>query len=890
MAIVVIKEISLVGFGKFRNKTIKLEEGINLINGYNESGKSTIQVFISGMFYGFFNNTSKRRSYTPLQLKYQPWDGGSYRGVLICSSNGKEYRIEREFGKDNEGVKIFDNLTGEDLTTQFPYNNATKMYEPGEQLLGISKTTFNNTANIGQLQCPTSPELAGEVNDRLISMLKTADSDISITVVLESLHQESEAIGNPRKSKSPYGIASVRKRELEEELVKAKERESEYFDLCERLKELKNKEGEFEKEQKLIESKLQDSAAKEINDMYLRVQSVKTRLERVEKEIEKLSCYENVNLELIDTAQKKMGAKSQILRTLNKYERALEESEKRIGEINLLYATLDLSTTDIDVLDKFDQMFERYKNNLNVEDEIKQLKRKLNLISSNLNKMTLIDSSELEKDVKEYDDLEQGKEVPETPVNMKKLITFYSGIILILLGIMFIAQSPWTLAISAIGIGLLIYSSFLKTKEPVQKPIEDIEKRQSEILNLYKVPTDDPEHLPRELLETLLGRVQVNNYKYHQFEEEVVVLQEEINTKVQKSAEVAQEIIKYMSKLSSTENVVDDAIKMKTLMESVKKAKRIHLDMQKLTMQRQQILKEQETSSKQVESITEDIENAVETCGVKTPEELEKCRIGKQKFSECLIEQKMQKQLLEQCLGNYTIDELSEAAKASRFSVVELPEKNRKEEKKIAEERLKIIVEELSVLYQQSATLEGRQSILEKNQRPVGQVEQEVAEVTALCNRYEEELQAISLAEEKIMLVSSDIHRDFAPQLNMKVSDLVSFLTDHRYDLVAIDQNMQIHLEDSTTNRMVDLASLSSGTIDMVYMAMRVELITLLKGSKSVPLIFDDSFSLMDDVRLEKLIRYLWEIKPCQTLIFSCHSREKKLLDQFHMAYNHVEL
>ncbi|MDD2447234.1 MAG: AAA family ATPase, partial [Tissierellia bacterium] len=49
----IIKELNLIGFGKFKNKVIKLDNGINLIYGKNEDGKSTLHSFIDGMFYGF---------------------------------------------------------------------------------------------------------------------------------------------------------------------------------------------------------------------------------------------------------------------------------------------------------------------------------------------------------------------------------------------------------------------------------------------------------------------------------------------------------------------------------------------------------------------------------------------------------------------------------------------------------------------------------------------------------------------------------------------------------------------------------------------------------------------------------------------------------------------
>ena len=48
-----IEELYLAGFGRFSNKRIVLQDGLNLIFGENEAGKTTLQHFIVGMLYGF---------------------------------------------------------------------------------------------------------------------------------------------------------------------------------------------------------------------------------------------------------------------------------------------------------------------------------------------------------------------------------------------------------------------------------------------------------------------------------------------------------------------------------------------------------------------------------------------------------------------------------------------------------------------------------------------------------------------------------------------------------------------------------------------------------------------------------------------------------------------
>ena len=49
-----IIRMQLIGFGKFRDRTIELSLGLNLLEGPNEAGKSTIHAFLTCMFYGFF--------------------------------------------------------------------------------------------------------------------------------------------------------------------------------------------------------------------------------------------------------------------------------------------------------------------------------------------------------------------------------------------------------------------------------------------------------------------------------------------------------------------------------------------------------------------------------------------------------------------------------------------------------------------------------------------------------------------------------------------------------------------------------------------------------------------------------------------------------------------
>ena len=77
-------------FGKFHNKGMDLEKGINLIVGQPESGKSTLRDFLIGMIYGI----PRREGITRVRSNYdlrKPEDGSGYSGTAYIKDEDKTY-------------------------------------------------------------------------------------------------------------------------------------------------------------------------------------------------------------------------------------------------------------------------------------------------------------------------------------------------------------------------------------------------------------------------------------------------------------------------------------------------------------------------------------------------------------------------------------------------------------------------------------------------------------------------------------------------------------------------------------------------------------------------------------------------------------------------------
>ena len=914
-----ITRLELVGFGKFRERTIDLTSGLNLIEGPNEAGKSTIQSFITGMFYGFFQPGTKRRSYTPHRDKYRPWDQGSYRGVLVCKNEERSWRIERCFDKDNETVNVYDDQTGDDLTLDFPYNPVTRQPQVGEKLLGLSKTAFNNTANIAQMTCASvsrEADFSAEVNDKLLSVMKTADASLSLSAVIHELDSRIEQIGSPKKSKTPYGQACQLKKELEEELEESGKNQKDYQQLCTQMDRLAEQTAQLQKEKELLETQIRQSAAKELGGRYLKAQNLRTRIERIEKEYEKYAIYQSVDLQEIDQTQKRMAAKAQINRTMEKYRRASQEVEHRIQELNTLYRTLEVSEASEEVLEQFESVYERYLTLGQMGQEIKEMMIRQRNIAFHRSRLNPMDEAKLREDIQTWRQLQQQKQEKENAshkVPMPAIVLLVLGVLLILGGGLcaILKEELLAVGIGCATVGVLLVLSggvfwMLRRKNTAAHALEKIESMQQDILRAYQLSDEEQAKTAATALDTeqavlqleeMLGRIQVNNYKIEQFEQQEQQIGQEIAAKQSVADSLREQICRYLTQLTGREippeELAADKVPFKSLRESVNQARRLRTEMQRLTLQQQQTQQEEENCRMQIEQINRSIQQVVADCeaaGAKDAEDLERCKQGKRRWDEISMELKMQKELLAQTLGRYSFEEIEENIKNQRA----VGEGEISADRQQIHQQLQGVNEQLAELARQTAELEGLRKGREESHRPIGQIQAQIADVEESCQNFQFELDALQLAKQKLLSLSGQLHRDFAPQLNARISKALERITGSRYTRAVIDQTLGIRLEDRQTHQLVEVSALSNGMADLVYLVMRLELLELLcsQGGErvQVPIILDDSFTQLDDERTARLLGYLLEQPSVQILLFSCHRRERAMLEQAKIPYHLVSL
>lgn len=111
----IIKELNIKSFGAIKNKKISLTEGINVIYGKNESGKSTTEGFISILLYGMSGGRKNLKQNE--RKRFIPWKENTAQGEIHIKHGEDEIIIERTFGstKKEDTINFINFLTGEKI-------------------------------------------------------------------------------------------------------------------------------------------------------------------------------------------------------------------------------------------------------------------------------------------------------------------------------------------------------------------------------------------------------------------------------------------------------------------------------------------------------------------------------------------------------------------------------------------------------------------------------------------------------------------------------------------------------------------------------------------------------------------------------------------------------
>ena len=185
------------------------------------------------------------------------------------------------------------------------------------------------------------------------------------------------------------------------------------------------------------------------------------------------------------------------------------------------------------------------------------------------------------------------------------------------------------------------------------------------------------------------------------------------------------------------------------------------------------------------------------------------------------------------------------------------------------QERLAAITFELRQTQQQLDQCTGRISAMGQ---PAA-IQAELDEVNRRIARLETYYSAIEMAQDALFKATVALQRRFAPRITKRTQELFSKLTAGRYQRLTMSEDMSLQVAAEQEDVLRQLRRRSDGTIDQLYLALRLAVAEEL--TPQAPMVLDDALVRFDDTRLAVAMDILKETaQKKQVILFTCQSRE----------------
>lgn len=188
-----ILELHLKNFGKFHDYHVYFDEQMEVISGENEYGKSTIFAFIKAMLFGMERGRGRGALKGDFS-RYEPWENPNYyAGMMRFRCGNRQFRLERNFDRYAKSASLICENDGEELSI-----------EDGdlEMLLGgMTATSFENVAAIGQLTAKPGQELAAQLQNYAANYYETGSGSIDLPGAFDTLKARKKQVEQARKEK-----------------------------------------------------------------------------------------------------------------------------------------------------------------------------------------------------------------------------------------------------------------------------------------------------------------------------------------------------------------------------------------------------------------------------------------------------------------------------------------------------------------------------------------------------------------------------------------------------------------------------------------------------------------------------------------------------------------
>ena len=760
-----IVKIEIETFGPLQNKSFEFSEAISVIRGDNESGKSTLLLFIKFALYGIARKT---RGMTVSEAdRAISRETERAAGSMTVEYGAKLYRIDRKLNRSARSV--VDKLSVTDVESGLPLSLTVS---PGEYFLGIPVEVFESSCFISQLGA--SSIKGEEAGTALQNLLSNADENIDTKRILKLL--EAARINYLHKDAKGGSVF-----ELEESKAKLEARYTAAVEANCNTEELKAEHARLEEKISQVSHKQRIA-----DELYSKINLLSAL-----KLFDKLREYEQKREE---------------------YKTALKNTEEKISKEGKLpdrafLARLKTVREELQIRSgEYDSAKERYKEHAKLTESKKF-------------------PDELERRIFELGGFEaiQAKIKSIISRSRRALVTS------VIFGILFAL---------CIGAGALFMTVFAKLPIGVTFLCGGAACIGVTVLSLISKAKQ------MRALHKLCGEIDTDASHISKTVSELLV-----EKRLSDERESALKIER--NELS---------VKEKLLFETLKNASSAPLPF---------FFVKSESADEVIKELDGVIRDASEFCRIR--EELLN-RIS-------LLDDKIKG--LSADLSDYNEHQIRRKVSPDILAMSDTQIQNAKKEKNYYDLQLKAIGDK---------KLSIERTLLERKYATESPFEIS-AKLDAVCEELEaqkEKYRAVCTAIEAINTASANMRNTLAPKIRALSNEYMSRVTDGKYDSVGISDSLELSMSDKGFSYPAE--AFSTGTKDVAFLTMRLSLLKLLPCDEIPPLLMDESLAMVDDKRAKRLLSVLSE--HCedggQCIIFTCHNREERLLEDAGIKYSCV--
>lgn len=896
----IIKKVNIISFGGLKDKIISFDNGINIIYGENEVGKSTIQAFIKIWLYGMSNYKGKDYKQNE-RLKYMPSTGEIISGELYLEFKNKDYIIRRTFGKSKkeDTSLVIDAITGEEI-------NYISNVEPGKYFFNINRATFINTLFIGQLGVEVRKDKEEEIIDKIANSIGIDDGQVSVEVAVSKLNKYKKSISNVRKN-GCLDILNERHSNLLSERYEAYNLSNHNLDNEELLINMNLEKNNLNSEinnleiyKRFLKKTKLKKEFEEITQYFKKKQELKNK----EKYINKLLTYndEFINYAFINELREEYYLYLNILDTSKSEKEDIIEKEAKLKELKIplnKYKYIEkLPKNTLNVLERLnirrEVLKEKIDINKSIENEIDFLNFKEREAKKIIGDALIINDfrGEIDSTVNSYE--EKLKELKGLVENDNKNNNLFYGFLLtisllfIILGIYLKNEILSLILYIIFGISILFllisiyFNNYRKNKriDSVKKNINKIEKDLDYYCNILKISSYREFFKKLKIYDDYIKLQNKINEKINEklSQRELLNLEKAIDEYDLVNAEVEG----YLN-ISGTNDLVD-------LITEVNKYQEVSKGLDILEIELKNLKIALEKTKEQLAIRERKIRGKLSSIGFENINILEVEDILKELEEKLELRDEINRNLasVEEAYSILTKGKDIDLIKKELSDVINLDfrysyENEEEIDSVIKEKNLKLLEVEKYI-----KDIENEIKNRFNGKRTIPDIEEEIKSVEDKAKEKLKELRASSIAIESLQEAYQEIRDNFGPMLNKNVINSFSRFTDGKYSDVMVADNYEMKVRNQNNIMKADI--LSNGTNDQLNLSLRLAFIDMIFKSKDVSIYLDDAFVQYDNKRLEKTIKYLVNQNFKQCFIFTCQDREENILLKNKIEHKYIKL